>query len=489
VIQTWSAVAGWLAAQADKVIETSCARVFLVGDEAWKIKRPVRLPFLDFSTRAKRRWALDRELAFNRRWASDIYNDVVAVRRASGSFSLTGEGETVEWLLRMRRFEQGAVLANQALAIDGDLGERLGRVIARLHAAAEEIADGGGAATLSYTIATNEAALSAIRGRPAAVRRLILATRAAQDAVADALDQRQADGFARCCHGDLHLGNILREEDRLVPFDCIEFNDRLSRIDVLYDVAFTIMDLATRERREAANRLLNAYLDEAARTFPPSLWTGLNLLPLFLSVRAAVRTHVTAATGDEAASARYLEAAESYLATTPPRLWAIGGLSGSGKTHLARALAPLVGDDIGAVFLRTDEIRKRLFGAAAAEPLAPSAYDQAADARVYESLFATAGAVIAAGRTVILDATFLAEKQRRGAAETARRFGVPFSPLWLTGEPDLLRARLAARGLDASDATASVLESQLALDLGELSWPRVPTGEASVRLAARLASG
>lgn len=482
-------MAGWLAGQADEVIETSCALVFLVGDEAWKIKRPVRLPFLDFSTRAKRRWALDRELAFNRRWASDIYDDVLAVRRASGSFSLMGEGEVAEWLLRMRRFEQSAVLANQASAIDGDLGERLGRLIARLHAAAEVAADGGGAATLSYTIATNETALTAIRGRQRAVRRLILATRAAQDAVANALDQRQGDGFARCCHGDLHLGNILMEKDRLVPFDCIEFNERLSRIDVLYDVAFTIMDLAARERPEAANRLLNAYLDEAARGFPPSLWAGLKLLPLFLSVRAAVRAHVTAATGDEAASAHYLEAAEHHLATRTPQLWAIGGLSGSGKTHLARALAPLLGDAVGAVVLRTDEIRKRLFGAAAAEPLPRSAYDQGADARVYELMFATAGAVITAGRSVILDATFLAEKQRRGAAETAGRHGVPFSPLWLTGEPDLLRARLAARGVDASDATARVLERQLTLDLGQLSWRRVAAQETNAAFVRQLASG
>lgn len=481
-------VADWLAVQADEVIETSCARIFLVGEEAWKIKRPVRFPFLDFSTRAKRRWAIERELAFNRRWAGDIYRRVVPVRRAGATLSLDGSGEAAEWMLMMRRFDPNAVLGECASAVDGDLGERLGRQVARMHAEAETAPDGGGAATLGYTIATNERALADIPGRKDAVLHLVEATRTARDAVADDLDRRQGEGFSRHCHGDLHLGNILCENGRLIPFDCIEFNDRLSRIDVLYDVAFPIMDLVVRGRGEAANRLLNGYLDEAARTFPPGLWAGLRLLPLFMSVRAAVRAHVTAATGDQAVSDHYLSAAELFLNPARPRLWAVGGLSGSGKTRLARTLASLLDHRAGAVVLRSDEIRKRLWGAAAEAPLPAAVYDGATDARVYEAMFETASAILAAGRSAILDATFLAEQDRKRTEAVARRCGAPFSAVWLEGEPGLLRERLSGRGRDASDATAAVLERQLVRGLGPIDWLRAPAAEDSAALAARLAA-
>lgn len=486
----WNAVADWLESQAEGTIETSCARVFLRPEVAWKIKRPVRFAFLDFSTLDRRQWALDRELTFNRRWTSDIYRAVREVTRAGESFALDGQGETVEWLLEMRRFDPDAVLANRPQAIDGKLAETLGRLIARAHIDAPAAPDGGGAAALGYTIATNETSLQRAPGLEAAVvRRLIDRTRTGRDALSPALESRRRAGFGRQCHGDLHLGNILLEGGRPIPFDCIEFNDQLSRIDVLYDVAFPIMDLVVRDRDEAANRLLNAYLDEAARGMPSTQWEGLAALPLFLSVRAAVRAHVTAATGEDGLARQYLVAAERFLEPCKARLFAVGGLSGTGKSTFARALAPLVPDAPGAVILRSDEIRKRLLGVGHLDPLPDAAYAPDQDARVYEEMLMLAAAIFRAGRSVILDATFLAPEERLHVERLAASLGASMTPVWLEADPALLRARLAARTADSSDATLAVLDGQLASDPGPVTWPRISAGAefgaAARRLAAR----
>ena len=155
----WTAVAEWLAGRGDRTIETSCARITLSGDAAWKIKRPVRLPFLDFSSREKRRWALERELTFNRRWAPDIYRRVRAITRKRDGFAFDGQGEPVEWLLEMRRFDPHAVAANHPEAVDGETAETLGRLIAASHIDAPATPEDGGAGSLSYTMATNEESL------------------------------------------------------------------------------------------------------------------------------------------------------------------------------------------------------------------------------------------------------------------------------------------------------------------------------------------
>ncbi len=486
----WIAIADWLERQAERTIETSCARVFLRPDVAWKIKRPVRFAFLDFSTLDRRQWALDRELTFNRRWASDIYRAVRAVTRAGESFALDGQGEAVEWLLEMRRFDRDAVLANRPQTVDGKLAETLGRLVARAHINATAAPDGGGAAALGFTIATNEASLRrAPKLEVAAVQRLIERTRIGRDALSPLLESRRRAGFGRQCHGDLHLGNIVLEGGRPIPFDCIEFNDQLSRIDVLYDVAFPIMDLVVRDRFEAANRLLNAYLDEAAREMPSSQWEGLIALRLFLSVRAAVRAHVTAATGEDGLAHKYLVAAERFLEPSTARLFAVGGLSGTGKSTFARALAPLVPDAPGAVILRSDEIRKRLMGVGHLDRLPEAAYAPGQDARVYDEMLNLAAAIFRAGRSVILDATFLAPHERLHVERLAASLGAPVTPVWLEGDPALLRARLAARTADSSDATLAVLDGQLASDPAAVTWPRISAsaefGPAARRLAAR----
>ncbi|HWF78087.1 MAG TPA: AAA family ATPase [Caulobacteraceae bacterium] len=481
-------------AQSDRVIETSCAWVFLQGERALKVKKPVDYGFLDFSTPDKRRWALERELAFNRATAPDIYRAVHEITGRPdtldpGSFDLDGPGEAVDFALEMRAFDPAAVLAEQPERVDGTLAEALGRTIARFHATAELRPEGGGVKALGFTIRTNAdnlRHLEAVLGKHE-VEYVIAAT---DQALADhtrLLERRRAEGFARRCHGDLHLGNILLEHGQPVLFDCIEFNDLLSEIDVLYDVAFTVMDLWFRERREAANRLLNAYLDEAARSFPPDLWDGLVLLPLFLSARAAVRTHVTGMQGDIGTARAYLAAARDHLAPPMPTLTAIGGLSGTGKTTLARRIAPELGAAPGALVLRSDEIRKRLAGVAPTEKLPPDAYGAGTSEAVYGEMFALARHALAAGRSVVLDAVFLLPEERAAASGVAGDAFLPFRGVWLEGDAAELRQRLETRVGDASDAGPAVLTEQLARDPGPIDWLRLPAGDleaAASRIAA-----
>ena len=324
----------------------------------------------------------------------DIYRAVRAITRAAdGGLEFDGAGEVVEHVLEMRRFDETAVLAARPWAVDGELADRLGRVVAGFHAAAPLRPEGGGGRALKFTIDSNAHLLRELAPRlgQERVETLVAATDAEFFRQAALLDARAAGGFARHCHGDLHLGNILLEDGRPILFDCIEFNDTLSEVDVQYDIAFLLMDLDFRRRRDAAVRVLSAYLDETARSFGPELWDGLAALPLMLSVRAAVRTHVWAHVGDDESASAYLDAALAHLSPPPPRLAAVGGFSGTGKSTFARLIAPGLGASPGAVILRTDEVRKRLAGVAPDESLPPSAYGADFYAQVYDTLFAEAG--------------------------------------------------------------------------------------------------
>ena len=466
-------VIDWLAAGAERTIETSCAWVFLEGERALKVKKPVDFGFLDFSTLEKRRWALSRELSFNRSTAPDIYQALRRLTRdARGGFAIDGAGAVVEYALEMRRFDPAAVLSEHPDDVDGALAEALGRAIARFHAGADVRPDGGGVKALGYTIRTNAEHLRALAGALGAetIERVVAGTDAAFAAASPLLELRRHQSFARRCHGDLHLGNILLQNGRPVLFDCIEFNDLLSEIDVQYDLAFLVMDLWFRGRREAANRALNAWLDEAARALPPTLWDGLAALPLMLAARAAVRAHVTANQDEPEAARAYLAAAEAHLRPSRPGLVAIGGLSGSGKTTLARRLAPSLGGPPGAVVLRSDEIRKRLAGIGPFDRIPKRAYTPRKSAETYGEMLRLARRLLAAGQAVVLDAVYLGPASRKAAERIAADAGVPFHGVWLQGRPEDLRARLAARRADASDADVEVLADQLDRDPGPIAW-------------------
>jgi aminoglycoside phosphotransferase family enzyme/predicted kinase len=467
---------GWLKGQSERAIETACARIFLAGEVAWKLKRNVDLGYVDFSTAERRKWALDRELDFNRATAPDIYRRVRPItREAGGGFAWEGGGEVVEYALEMRRFDDGAVLSNDPDGIDGAMAEALGRTIAGFHAKAPLRPQGGWSA-IAFTVGSNAHLLRDLTGGLEHHRVELLIAKTADELARQKtlLEARRDQGFSRRCHGDLHLANILVEDGKPVLFDCIEFNDLLSDLDVQYDLAFLLMDLDFRGRRDAAVRVLSAYLDEAARSLPDTLWEGLAALPLMLSVRAGVRAHVSAHSGDLALSRAYVEAAIAHLSPPPPVLAAVGGFSGTGKTTFARAIAPGLGASPGAVVLRTDEARKRLAGAGPVDRLAPETYTPEFYAQVYDSIFDAARRLLSAGRAVVLDATFTEPALRERAQALADECGVPFRAAWLEAPLEVLAARVGERVGDASDATLKVLHDQAARCAGQaVSWPKV----------------
>ena len=466
-------------------VTTHAAEIFLVGERAFKMKRAVRYSFLDFSTLERRKDALDTELRLNRRTAPMLYRRVLPVTRDQrGELAVDGEGEPVEWLLEMRRFDQAALLDRiaQRHALEPGTIDALATTLAAFHEEAERRPDLGGYAAMAEVIDGNAGDLASLVGPvfdDAKVRALDEATRAALTRAQGVLEQRRADGFVRHCHGDLHLGNIVLLDGAPVLFDCLEFDEALATIDTFYDLAFLLMDLVHRNLGGLAQRLLSGYLD--------ATWddAGTALLPLFLSCRAAIRAKVAGfAAKSEAGEANeeidaaraYLDLAQDFLAPAPARLTAIGGVSGTGKSTLARALAPGLGAAPGAVILRSDMIRKKLFGVPPTERLGLEAYREDVSIKVYDTLLLRAATLLGAGHSVIVDAVYLEGRDRDRIQQTGAETGVPFTGLWLTASAETLMARVQSRKDDASDASAAVLQSQLEVDPGPLDWSKVDAG-------------
>jgi hypothetical protein len=464
-----------------KRIDTHAALVFLAGDRALKIKRAVRFPFLDFSTLGKRRAACEAEIKVNRAFAPAIYRGVVPiVRDRAGRLAIGGKGEPVEWAVVMRRFDESQTLDQLAESgrIDETLADRLGRTVAAAHRVAPTVTNARFTETLADIIAQNEAELAA---EPDIIsledlRALAAATRDAFDRIKPLLQARERAGLVRRCHGDLHLGNVVLIDDKPVLFDAIEFDDRMATGDVFYDLAFLLMDLAERGLQPAANIVFNRYLIETQRIHDLD---ALAALPLFMSVRAAIRAKVTAARrkhseGREklSQSARsYAGLAHALLKPAKTRLVAIGGLSGTGKSLLARTLAPEIMPAPGAVVLRSDVERKAMFGAAETETLPKSVYAAEATAKVYATLATKARRIVSAGHSAIVDAVFAQPGERADITNAAS--SVDFAGLFLTADLQSRLKRVDARTGDASDANAAVVQEQEKFELGRVNWARV----------------
>jgi uncharacterized protein len=466
-------------------IETHAAVVFLVGERALKVKRAVRFPYLDFSTLAKRKNACDAEIAANRPFASGLYRGVVAItREADGTLALAGRGEPVEWAVEMRRFDETKTLdrlVDQA-GVDNALADALARTIALAHAKAPVVDAAAWISALGSYVEQNDAAFRA-RGDlfPVGdVERLTRSCRAALANVRPLLIARGKQGLVRRGHGDLHLGNIALIAGRPVPFDALEFDPLVAAGDVLYDLAFLLMDLLERKLPAQANVVLNRYLAETRR---PEDLDALAALPLFLCVRGAIRAMAAAArlahTSDAdriavAQAARsYFRLANAFIAPSAPTLVAVGGLSGTGKSVLAHALAPHLPPAPGAVVLRSDVERKATFGPAETERLTPAAYGSDVTARVYAGLIAKARRVTAAGHSAIVDAVFAQPQERAAIAATAAATGVKFRGMFLTANLATRIARVGARNRDASDADESVARGQESFALGDVDWTAV----------------
>jgi uncharacterized protein len=463
-------------------IDTHSAVVFLRGDRAFKIKRAVRYPFLDFSTLEKRRAACAAELEINRIFAPAIYLRMVPiVREKNGELQLGGDGETVEWAIEMRRFDETMTLDHLAErdAIDLALADKLARAVARTHRHIPVFAAAPWIAALGRYIDQADAAFRANPGLfdPNRRERLRGGLHAALERLHPLLAARGAEGMVRRGHGDLHLGNVVLIDGDPTLFDAVEFSPLIAAGDVLYDLGFLLMDLAQRSLNAAANVVLNRYL---AETRHPSDLDALAALPFFMALRAAIRANVTAsraaiAAADErdearAAAASYFLLASQLIEPAAPALVGIGGLSGTGKSRLAMALAPELAPVPGAVVLRSDVERKALAGRGEDEPLPADAYAAENSAHVYAVLVEKAGRVIAAGHTAIVDAVFARPAQRDALRHAAEMRGLAFHGIFLTADVKTRAARARARRSDASDADESVVWLQETYALGANDW-------------------
>ena len=472
------------------IISTHISKVYLTADRAFKLKRAVSLGYLDFSTADKRLEICLKELDLNRRTAPSLYLAVRRITKAdNGTIAFDGDGTMIDAVVEMKRFDQAMLLDN--LAQSGRLSERmisdLAEIIARFHASAEVLRTGSGVASMLAIIEMNDKALKACGLDGADVSRINSSLRLFLKTHSDQLDARRRSGMTRRCHGDMTLRNICLLDGKPTLFDCLEFDDNLAIIDVLYDLAFLVMDLVHREQGALANLLFNRYFDATAEC------DGVELLGFFAAIRAMIRAHVSAAQAVEAErphSAGLKEEAEAYLALARrlmtqerPRLVAIGGRSGTGKSTVSAALAPYVGSLIGARVLSSDRVRKRLHGVAALDRLPPGAYQPDASAKVYETLWGQAARLIASGCTVMVDAVFDRSADRDAIEAVAIAAGIRFDGFWLDASLDLMTKRIQDRKDDPSDATVEVLQAQIAHDPGLIRWQKIASGR-KVRVVA-----
>lgn len=463
-----------------EVIETHISSVLLAGDFAYKIKKPVDLGFADFSTLERRRTCCGEEIRLNRRSAPSLYLDVVPITRSpdGSGVRIGGDGPALEYAVRMRRFAVGARLDQMAGAgtLDARLIDRLAATVAAFHARCGRVPEASAYGTAESVRAWITGTVDQLRRRaPASLQpridRLAPWIDAEVARCADRITARRTAGFVRECHGDLHLANVALVDGEPLPFDCIEFNPELRFIDVMSDVAFTWMDLLDHDLQRLAARFLNRYLEASGDH------EGVATLRLHAVYRALVRALVATIRGEQldrspgeqsrqaSAAQRYLEVAERLTRLAPPLLVIVCGVTGSGKTTVARHLL----ESLGALGVRSDIERKRLAGLAATartgDRIDAGLYGTAATRATYRRLARIADALVSAGFPALIDATFQRHADRRSFAALAAQRGARFVAVLCEAPVATLQARVAARsarGDDASDATLAVLAHQLA---------------------------
>jgi len=483
-------------------VTTHASELFIGTTRVLKLKRAVEYPFMDYATVARRHTYCLAEVAVNRRTAPHMYLGVRAIVRGLdgdlrlGPLNHDPDGdEVIDWVVEMVRFDQDTLfdrLADKG-RLDRPVMEHLADKIATFHAASEARQDGGGRTGIAMTIESNAKAFAENGPGFLDMERVAMLTERSLEAVNDSLvllERRRLNGCVRHCHGDMHLRNIFLQGTEPVLFDAIEFNDAFSIIDVLYDLAFLLMDLDHRGLRSLANVTMNRYMDITG-----SAW-GLSVLPLFLSVRAAVRAFVACAAAnsvDDAdfkarqgqQGAAYLDRALGYLEVPAPRLIAVGGLSGSGKSRLGRELARHIGAAPGARVVRSDVVRKRIAGLHPLDPLGPDGYSAEMTERTYRAVYEEAQAVLASGHSVIADCVFSKPSERQAIEDVAREMEVPFDGFWLTAPPEILQQRVQERENNPSDADVRVVKMQMDYDLGAIDWHAIDASKSRAETDAQ----
>lgn len=445
--------------------ETHISIVFLAGEFAYKIKKPVKTDFLDYSTLALREHFCREEVRLDSRYASDLYLDVVPVMKAEEKIAIEGGGVPIEYAVKMRRFPENALLSERIKAncLTTDEVFALADVVAEFHLSAEvgrsETAKGWPDFLVRNFCQIIETLQRNADQESAATLNVLhnwshsFFVNQLQE-ITDRVDA----GSVRECHGDLHLANVVHWGNRMIPFDGIEFNEHLRWIDVLSDAAFLAMDFAARGRLDLSRSFINAYLERTAD------YGSLGLLPLFLVYRSLVRALAASMRFDREDVREHLDLAFQFTLTETPQLWITHGVSGSGKTTLSETMI----HRHDAIRLRSDIERKRLFSLLPTDrpssALSATMYNEKANARTYDRLSELAGGILMAGYSVIIDATFLKRSDRARFSELAAQRGVAFSILNCHSDLQTLRQRVADRSErndDASDADLNVLEHQL----------------------------
>ncbi|MAT15043.1 MAG: hypothetical protein CMJ46_07210 [Planctomyces sp.] len=460
------------------VAETHISRILLTGDYVYKFKKPVDLGFVDFTTLEKRKHFCDEELRLNRRYNDELYLDVVAITGTVESPTLDGEGKPFEYAVKMKQFPEETLLAR---VIERDElrprhFDQLAIDIARFHerfAIAAPDSSFGSPETVLKPIDENFRQLFDAITDDADLRSRLDAlecwSKEEFSRLTPALQQRKRGGFVRECHGDMHLGNMILRNDRIILFDCVEFNESFRWVDLISEVAFCVMDLQYRGHGEFAHRFLNRYLEETGD------YRGMDLFRFYLTYRALVRAkvagirlHQDGLTTEESEQIRqecagYVSLAERFIKKHQQTLSITHGFSGSGKTWGTQTIV----DQEGAIRIRSDVERKRLFGLRPEEKsdsvIGDDFYSAEATERTYRVLREEAASLIDAGYSVIVDATFLDQHRRTQFRQLAENLGVPFHILSFQASDDVLRERIRERhaeGRDSSEADLAVLEHQ-----------------------------
>jgi aminoglycoside phosphotransferase family enzyme/predicted kinase len=452
-------------------LSTHLSHVFITGDRAIKLKRAVKLPFVDFSSSSQRRRACEAEIAVNRAMGRDLYLGVEPITRVAGRFQIGGEGEPIDWLVVMRRFDQKDQFDRLAMAgaLKRATVEEAVSGLVQAHAAASPIEHAGYSAHYRQIIhglmatEVHGAQTLGLRAGPAALfdhldEELVR--------IGHLIDARRKGGKVRRGHGDFHLRNLCLWQGRPLAFDALEFDQALATSDVLYDLAFLLMDLRRIGLGQHANAAMNRYWDAAGEDE-----AALALLPFFTGLRAAVRMAVAVEAGELTEAQHYRSLGLELLHRAEPRLIAVGGLSGTGKSAVAQALAACLPGPAGARLLRSDVLRKASQGLALGQRADPASYAPERRDEVYRELASRAADAIGAGVTVIADATFR-ETPTRKAIEAAARY-VQFRAYWLSAPRGVRLTRVAARAGDASDADVTIAQAQEEPSGMSSAWRRI----------------